>query len=116
MESMASISVDSLKDLPLDELSKIAQVATIAIQEKHEIEMLEAWKVFTNKVKELDMSVDEALAICYKKVKRAERVVPIKYQDPNNENNVWSGRGKTPNWLTTYIESGKSKDDFLVED
>lgn len=38
---------------------------------------------------------------------------PVKYRGPNGE--TWTGRGLTPKWLAAQIESGASKDDFLIE-
>lgn len=39
------------------------------------------------------------------------KVAPIFYSDGQNE---WSGRGKTPKWLTEKIEMGHSKETFLT--
>ena len=30
------------------------------------------------------------------------------------EGQTWSGRGLTPRWMTTLIEQGKKKEDFLI--
>lgn len=38
--------------------------------------------------------------------------VAVKYRGPNGE--VWTGRGKPPNWLTSLIAQGRLKDEFLV--
>lgn len=40
--------------------------------------------------------------------------VAIKYRDPKNPANAWSGRGKRPNWLREAIEAGKKLESFLV--
>ncbi len=41
------------------------------------------------------------------------RVAP-KYRDPNNFENTWTGRGKMPRWLNDAVQSGKSKESFLI--
>jgi len=41
------------------------------------------------------------------------KVAP-KYRNPANPEEVWSGRGMTPRWLATYLQEGKTKDDFLI--
>ena len=38
--------------------------------------------------------------------------VAAKYSGP--EGQTWSGRGLTPRWMTTLIEQGKKKEDFLI--
>lgn len=40
------------------------------------------------------------------------RTVAPKYR---HEGNTWTGRGKTPTWLTALISTGKSKHDFLIK-
>lgn len=39
------------------------------------------------------------------------RRLPIKYRDPENHRHVWTGRGKTPDWIT---RSGKDKQAFRI--
>lgn len=41
-------------------------------------------------------------------------IVAPKYQDPESEK-TWTGRGKTPAWLSTQIASGREKQDFLIQ-
>ncbi len=38
----------------------------------------------------------------------------IRYQDPTNSANTWSGRGRKPCWLVDQEGSGRSKDEFLI--
>ena len=45
--------------------------------------------------------------------KRRTKKVPIKYRGPHR-GDTWTGRGKTPRWLTALIATGKKKEDFLV--
>ena len=41
--------------------------------------------------------------------------VAVKYRDPKNPENTWTGRGRTPRWLVAALKGGKArKDDFLV--
>ena len=42
--------------------------------------------------------------------------VPVKYRDPKNPGNTWSGRGRSPRWLTAAMKGGRAKkEDFLVK-
>jgi DNA-binding protein H-NS len=41
------------------------------------------------------------------------RVYP-KYQNPNEPEETWAGRGKRPRWLTAQIKSGKKLEDFRI--
>ena len=41
--------------------------------------------------------------------------VPIKYRDPKNPSNTWTGRGRMPRWMVAATKGTKVKaDDFLV--
>jgi DNA-binding protein H-NS len=41
--------------------------------------------------------------------------VAIKYRDPKNPENTWTGRGRTPRWMATALKGGKAKkEDFLI--
>lgn len=45
---------------------------------------------------------------------KVKREFPVKYRDPNNTANAWSGQGQTPRWLAAYIANGRTKDEFRV--
>jgi DNA-binding protein H-NS len=41
--------------------------------------------------------------------------VAIKYRDPQNPDNTWTGRGRMPRWLAAATKGGKMrKEDFLA--
>jgi DNA-binding protein H-NS len=41
--------------------------------------------------------------------------VAVKYRDPSNASNTWTGRGRMPRWMVAATKGGKAnKDDFLI--
>jgi DNA-binding protein H-NS len=41
--------------------------------------------------------------------------VAVKYRDPQNPQNTWTGRGRMPRWMTAATKGGKAKkEDFVV--
>ena len=40
--------------------------------------------------------------------------IPAKYQNPDNPDETWAGRGKTPRWLAAALKKGRKRDDFLI--
>lgn len=40
---------------------------------------------------------------------------PVKYRDPANHENTWSGRGRPARWLTAYVKAGKKMESFRVD-
>jgi len=42
--------------------------------------------------------------------------VAVKYRDPSNSSNTWTGRGRMPRWMTAATKGGKAKkEDFLIK-
>jgi DNA-binding protein H-NS len=41
--------------------------------------------------------------------------VAVKYRDPSNSVNAWTGRGRMPRWMVAATKGGKAKkEDFLI--
>ncbi len=47
--------------------------------------------------------------------KKSKRHARIKYRDPENADNTWTGRGRPPKWLQEKLEQGASKEQFQVQ-
>ena len=51
----------------------------------------------------------------FSKGRRSGGKVAVKYRDPNNASNTWTGRGRMPRWMTAATKGGKAKkEDFLI--
>jgi DNA-binding protein H-NS len=48
--------------------------------------------------------------------KRGYPVVLPKFRNPEQPSETWAGRGKTPRWLATQLQSGKSKEEFRISE
>jgi DNA-binding protein H-NS len=49
------------------------------------------------------------------KGRKEKGIVAVKYRDPKNLENTWTGRGRMPRWMVAATKSGKArKEDFLV--
>jgi DNA-binding protein H-NS len=40
--------------------------------------------------------------------------LPVKYTDPDNAANTWSGRGRKPKWIKEALENGKTLEQMEV--
>ena len=40
--------------------------------------------------------------------------VPVKYRHPLHAELAWTGRGKTPRWVDTWVAEGRSMQELLV--
>jgi DNA-binding protein H-NS len=62
-------------------------------------------------VKEHGFELDEIIG----KGRKGQGSVAIKYRDPQNAENTWTGRGRMPRWMTAAMKGSKmKKEDFLV--
>lgn len=50
--------------------------------------------------------------VAYKKPRKVRPDLLPKYKGPNGE--LWSGRGRKPNWLTAAIDGGATLEQFAV--
>lgn len=46
--------------------------------------------------------------------KKAGSKIAIKYRDPKNTQNTWTGRGREPRWLAALTKAGRSRSEFAV--
>ena len=42
------------------------------------------------------------------------RPVAVKFVNPENRSETWSGRGRKPNWMSAKLKAGASMDDFRI--
>lgn len=63
---------------------------------------------------EADLSRDEIIKALGGKGKATTRKVAVKYRDPSNPDNTWSGRGRKPLWVVAYLENGGSIESLAV--
>jgi DNA-binding protein H-NS len=64
---------------------------------------------------EAGVSVEELLAASGKKSKSSKgQKVQARYQNPGDNSQTWTGRGRQPKWIAEGLASGKSMDDFRI--
>lgn len=49
-----------------------------------------------------------------KGTKKTRAASKVKYRNPNNPDEAWTGRGKRPKWLETALAEGASLEHFLA--
>jgi DNA-binding protein H-NS len=70
-------------------------------------------------VKEEGMSVSELFPQAARrkgrpKGKRAGTVKTVKYRNPDNPEQVWTGIGRKPAWMVAALSTGKALGDFVI--
>ncbi len=73
------------------------------------------------KMREAGVSIDELAAhigvkLTIPAATKVTRAAPkVMYQDPANPENTWVGRGRVCRWLQSYLDQGRTKEEFLIK-
>ena len=105
----ARLSFDQLLDL------KARIDAEITKRHGTEIETLK------NKIKTIASTLGVSLAELFGLTteqhveRRSKRHAKIKYRDPEQPENTWTGKGRPPKWIQMRLDDGATKDQFQVQ-
>lgn len=103
----------NLHELSESELAAVIDNAQKALRDRQEGKRKEG----IAKIKEIAASIGvgvEITADTAKPLPRRGGKVAVKYQNPANPANKWTGRGMKPKWLRELIEQGRSLEEFSV--
>lgn len=95
------------------ELEQLSEDIKIAIEERKLKEINDARIYVRELAASLGITLEELIAEPNKS-KKASKKASIKYRNPENEHQVWTGRGKQPKWLVLALKNGAKLEDFLV--
>ena len=102
-----------LNSLSLDELKKLQKDVDRAIASFEARRIAAARAELEARAKELGVTLKEVLDASGAGPNRVP--APVKYRNPNNPKETWSGRGRKPRWLTVALTSvGAELEDFAV--
>ena len=106
---MAIPKIDKLSYLELLELQDRIEAA---IQTKRAEEQAKVREKVAEIAAEAGFSLDEVISKKGKGRRRGK--VAIKYRNPEDPSQTWTGRGRKPNWLTAELEAGRSLEEFDI--
>lgn len=84
----------------------------MAIRKNQDLQL--AYQKYVEIAEKLNVPIEEIIAAGQTKTKKTKKTVEVKYTNPQNPNETWTGRGKHPRWLATQLAAGKSVTDFLI--
>lgn len=100
-----------LEKMSHSELANLRAEVERLIAEKQAAERMALKHQLAEMAKAQGFSLDEVMG----KARKGKGTVPIKYRDPKNPENTWTGRGRTPRWLVAATKGGRvKKEDFLI--
>jgi DNA-binding protein H-NS len=94
-----------------------AELAAMEVQierlkvEKQNSERVSIRKELTDLAKQRGFDIHELFG----KGRKGKGTVAVKYRDPKNPANTWTGRGRMPRWMAAATKGNKAKkEDFLI--
>jgi DNA-binding protein H-NS len=108
-----------LSSYNLSELKGLQSDIEKAITERGQQEVKKAREQITAIAQELGLSVEDLLAGSGGKPSRKAKggagvKVDAQYQNPADSSQVWSGRGRKPQWVVNTIENGGKLEDLKI--
>ena len=104
----------NLEKMPYKELIELQEEIAAAIVRRRDEERNEMKKKIEELVTDSGFAVDEIFG----KARRAGRrgaAPSVKYRNPKDASQTWTGRGRKPNWLVEALGKGQKIDTFLVD-
>ena len=106
---MAKTVID-LSKLSLDELQALARDIETEVVSRREADR----ERVLNQMRELAGSLGMTLEEVLRGEKGKVLSVPVKYRNPGNPIQTWSGRGKRPAWVNEALASGMTLEDLAA--
>jgi len=108
--TVKKLSIEELTNTPLKDLLELQKKLNQAIEDRKEKERSELLNKINSLASDAGFSLTELLA--EKPVKKAPS--KIKYRNPNNKDEAWTGIGRKPKWLVDLLGTGKKLEEFEV--
>ena len=106
----------AVEKMTVPEISALIEFAEQTLRHKQETAREELLTEFRKRASDLGLSFEGLLAsrsaASPAKTAGGGKKVPAKYRGPNGEE--WTGRGRTPGWLTALEAEGKKREQFAV--
>ena len=108
---------EEAKAMAFDELIELKSNLDLEIAGRQDKEVEQLRTKVTTVADALNVTVAELFGIKAEPTERRpkkKREAAIKYRDPENAQNTWSGRGRPPKWLQEKLEQGATKEKYQV--
>ncbi|MBU0655324.1 MAG: H-NS histone family protein [Gammaproteobacteria bacterium] len=104
---MANVDISNLS---VAELEALRGSIENVIGNRRQTELLSLRQAIEDMVDEAGFTLEEVMQATASK----KRTVAPKYQNPADNSQTWSGRGRKPGWVEELLASGGKLDDCLI--
>ena len=118
MTDITKLAVEDLIEKPLKDLLVLQERLNAAIERKKTTEKTDLAKQLRELARANGFELEDLVAVNVKKDRKprensGQKAEP-KYRNPNNSEQMWSGRGLKPKWLQQLIDGGASLESFKI--
>ena len=96
-----------LSNLSIADLHALETEVSAELKNRHYLEISKAREQILYIAQNAGLSTDDLLSRKVPRVKSAAKVA-VKYRNPVDANQVWTGRGRPPNWIKELLAQGKA--------
>lgn len=118
VDSVSHKLLSGLSDLTPEQLKNVEEAVKKEREGKSRQTLINAYDNLVEAAKASDLTIEKALGICNPSLanllKGSKKPTVIKYRNPNNKVDCWTGRGRKPSWFTDNLAAGMSEADMLV--
>ncbi len=107
-------TVRELQAMKLKDLLKLEEELQGAIKQRKTTEAREVREEIAELAKRRGFNLDEVFGKRLQPAGGYKQTMSVKYRNPDNDRETWTGRGRKPNWLMTKIDRGAKVDDFRI--
>nr|VFK80760.1 MAG: DNA-binding protein H-NS [Candidatus Kentron sp. SD] len=104
-----------LSEIAFQDLVKLRDELNASIDNRRETEKQQLFQEIRHKILERGFTMAEIFGgdELLKSFKHRAPIAP-KYQNPDNPDQQWSGRGRKPGWILALLEEGRTLDDLRI--
>lgn len=97
----------------VEELNDLIDLAKKEIARKEQAQLHDVRVQMEQLASSVGKTVEEIMSLDKKK-KGSKALGRIKYRNPANPEETWTGRGKRPRWLQQALDQGAELEDFAI--
>jgi len=111
---MANVHQVDLEPFSIGELEELVERIQGEIETKRERIKAELLEELGKKAEAAGLTVEQVLGKQGRAPKRKSSAV-VKYRNPGDSSQTWSGKGRKPAWLKDALQAGTKLEDLLIE-
>lgn len=111
--------IPDLSTLSLEELNDVIAQAEALIEARKSEELKRVYAEVLDKASALGLTLEELLEQGARGARKTtpattKKPVAVRFRNPENPEETWTGRGKQPRWLAAKLAAGATLESFAV--